>query len=122
MVRAVVLLVAGCVHAAVGDDVKAVPDQDLVVGVLAAGAGVDACIGQLQALNQQTPLHVEGAVVTVRELGGDRCTFNMSTHSSSCLSTDSRTAAHIQTCDSPLCRLHSGPEVAAGSPSAAPST
>lgn len=53
----------------VGDDVNAVSGQDLAVGVLMAAAGVDACVSQLQALNQQTTLHVERAVViAVRKL------------------------------------------------------
>ena len=57
------LLVAGWVEAVVGDDVNAVSDQDLGVGVLLAGAGVEACVSQLQALNQQPSFHVEGVVV-----------------------------------------------------------
>lgn len=68
-VGAVVLLVAGWMEAVVGDDVNAVSGQDLAVGVLVAGAGVDACVSQLQALNQQPSLHVDGAGVTaLREL------------------------------------------------------
>lgn len=65
------LRVAGRVEAVVGDDVDAVSGQDLTVGVLVAGAGVDARVGQLQALNQQSSLHVDGAVIVVarRELG-----------------------------------------------------
>lgn len=74
VVWTVVLQVAGWVEAVVGDDVNAVSGQDLAVGVLVAGAGVEACVSQLQALNQQPPLHVEGAVViALRELrGGQR--------------------------------------------------
>ena len=69
LVGAVALLVAGWMEAVVGDDVDAVSGQDLTVGVLVAGAGVDACVGQLQALNQQPSLHVEGtAVVALREV------------------------------------------------------
>lgn len=65
-----VLLVAGWMETVVGDDVDAVSGQDLTVGVLVAGAGVDACVCQLQALNQQPSLHVKGAVViALRELG-----------------------------------------------------
>lgn len=63
-------LEAGGVEAVVGDDVKAVSGQHLAVGVLVAGAGVEACIGLLQPLNQQPPLHVDCAVVvTLTELG-----------------------------------------------------
>lgn len=69
VVGAVVLLVAGWVEAVVGDNVKTVSGQDLAVGVLLAAAGVEACVGQLQALNQQPSLHVDGArVITLREL------------------------------------------------------
>lgn len=66
---AVVLLVAVWVEAVVGDDVHAVPGQDLAVGVLEAGAGVEARVSQLQALDQQPAPHVEGAVaIALREL------------------------------------------------------
>ncbi len=65
VVRAVVLLVAGWVEAVVGDNVNTISGQDLAVGVLVAGAGVESCVSQLQALNQQPPLHVKGAVVVV---------------------------------------------------------
>lgn len=71
MVWAVVLMVAGLVEAVIGDNVKMVSDQDLAVGVLQAGARVDTRVRELQALDQQTVLHVEGAVViTGRELFG----------------------------------------------------
>lgn len=52
VVRVVVLLVAGWVEAVVGDNVNTVSGQDLAVGVLVAGAGVEACVSQLQVLNQ----------------------------------------------------------------------
>lgn len=59
------------VEAVVGDDVDAVSGQDLSVGVIMAGAGVDAGVGELQTLKQQTPLHVEGASITIlRERAG----------------------------------------------------
>lgn len=75
VVRAVVLLVEGWVQAVVGDDVNAVSGKDMAVGVLVAGTGVDAHISQLQALNQQTSLHLEETVVALRELrGGERVT------------------------------------------------
>lgn len=63
LVRAVALLVAGWVEAVVGDNVNTVLGQDLDVGVLVAGARVEANVSQLQALNQQPPLHVEEAVL-----------------------------------------------------------
>lgn len=83
-------------QAAAGDDMKSVPDQDLGVGVLVAGAGVDACIGQLQLLNQQTPLHVEVAAVSLRELGGGGVGVT-DTQGSSRPSTESRAAAQTHT-------------------------
>lgn len=59
----------GRVEAVVGNDVEAVAGQDLPVRVLMAGAGIEARVGPLQALDQQPPLHVDGAsVVRVREL------------------------------------------------------
>ncbi len=69
-----VLLVAGWVEAVVGDNVNTVSGEDLAVGVLMAGAGVEACVSQPQVLNQQTPFHVEGAsVIILRELrAGER--------------------------------------------------
>lgn len=85
LVLAVGLLGAGWVEAVVGDDVNAVSGQNLAVGVLLAGAGVEACVRQLQALNQQPSLHVEGvAVVTPRELKDkktEKRTMFMSAHS-----------------------------------------
>lgn len=69
VVGAVDLLVAGWVQAVTGDDVNTVSGQDLTVGVLVAGAGVEAGVRQFKALNQQPTLHVEGAVViAVRDL------------------------------------------------------
>lgn len=66
-----VLQVAGWMQADVGDDVKSVPNQDLAVGPLLSTAGVEACVSQLQALNQQPWLYAEEAVIlTERELRG----------------------------------------------------
>lgn len=63
-----VLLVVVWDEAVSGNNVNAVSGQDLDVGVLLAGAGVQACVGQLQALNQQPSFHVEAAgVFSLRE-------------------------------------------------------
>lgn len=66
-----VLLVAGWMKAVVGDDVNSVPAKDLAVEALLSGAGVEGCVSQLQALNQQPSLHVEEAVlISQRKLRG----------------------------------------------------
>lgn len=51
VVGAVGLLVAGWVQGLTGDDVNTVSGQDLAVGVLVAGAGVEAGVGQFEVLN-----------------------------------------------------------------------
>lgn len=57
----------------VGDDVQVVSGQDLGVGVLLAGAGVQALIALIQALDQQPSLHEEGTIiVTLRKLRAER--------------------------------------------------
>lgn len=61
-------------QAAAGDDVDAVAGQHLAVGVLVAGAGVEARVGRLQALDQQPPPGVEETAIlaALTELSGER--------------------------------------------------
>lgn len=61
----VVLQVVRGVETMVGDDVKAIPGQNQAVGVLVAGAGVEASVGQVQALNQQPSLQGQEPVFRV---------------------------------------------------------
>lgn len=60
----------GWVETAFGDDMEAVPGQDLAVGVVVAGADVEANVWQLQTLNQQPPLRLLEAFIDLRKWRG----------------------------------------------------
>lgn len=68
-----VLQVVRGAETVVGDDVEAVPGQNQTVGVLVAGAGVEAGVGRVQALNQQPSAQGQEPVFSVlRKLGDER--------------------------------------------------